>query len=89
MFVNSSIFAVQEMSVTVSRVESNWSPTYHRSLFQVINDVWSGIKKITGMTCDGSIASVPRPPLCILLGILIELRKLWEICTKLALSGLQ
>ena len=44
-------FTVQEMSVTVSRVESNWSPTYHRSLFQVITDVWNGIKNITGMQC--------------------------------------
>ena len=30
----------------VSRVETNWNPTCHRSLFHIITDLWSGVRDL-------------------------------------------
>ena len=60
--------SLQEVAVTVSRVESNWSPTHHRSLFHVITDVWNGIKTLTDVVRPEphtKSAIAPRPHMTI------------------------
>ena len=55
----------------MSRVESNWNPTSHRSLFHVITSLWNGITDLARVVASQLLSvqrSVPEEPRVVLMG---------------------
>ena len=50
--IESDCMTVQEVSTTVSRVEANWSPTHHKSLFHVVTELLNEVRDLTSMDVD-------------------------------------
>ena len=69
--------------MSVSRVETNWSPTCHRSLFHVTSSIWNGVRDlaaIVGLQLPAR-QEVNQQPQVVLVG-----EKMSEIVSGLPLS---